>query len=98
VTSHSSFPCSLNAPCIYPETNEIMYQEVQSCYGDIAKRSIATDVQHDSEEKIAMAFGYNAEDLCSLPEKANMGLSCGNPVAHANMKEVKPKSNVLRHL
>jgi arsenite methyltransferase len=65
-----------------------MYQEVQSCYGDIAKRSIATDTQHDSEEKIAMAFGYNAEDLCSLPEKANMGLSCGNPVAHANMKEV----------
>lgn len=70
-------------PSIRPTKNEIMYQEVQSSYGDIAK-----DIPHDSEKKIAMAFGYNAEDLCSLPEKANMGLSCGNPVAHANMKEV----------
>ncbi|PCG88096.1 hypothetical protein PENOC_112510 [Penicillium occitanis (nom. inval.)] len=67
--------------------NKNMYQEVQSRYGDIAKRSGATGSQHDNEERIAKAFGYSAEDLCSLPDKANLGLSCGNPVAYANMKE-----------
>lgn len=64
------------------------YQEVQFRYGDIAKRSGATGSHSDSEEQIAKAFGYSTEDLCSLPDKANLGLSCGNPVAYANMKEV----------
>ncbi|KAK9452452.1 arsenite methyltransferase [Dipodascopsis uninucleata] len=67
--------------------NKNMYQEVQSRYGDIAKRSGDTGSQHDSEEHIAKAFGYSTEDLCSPPDKANLGLSCGNPVAYANMKE-----------
>ena len=65
-----------------------MYQEVQICYGDIAKRSGTTESQDDHEEQIAKAFGYSAEDLRSLPDKANLGLSCGNPVAYANLKEV----------
>jgi arsenite methyltransferase len=61
------------------------YQHVRSRYGDIAKR---TDVTvHDKEDDIALAFGYSAKDLRALPDKANLGLSCGNPVAHANIKE-----------
>ncbi|PCG88171.1 Arsenite methyltransferase [Penicillium occitanis (nom. inval.)] len=67
--------------------NKNMYQEVQFRYGDIAKRSGDTGSQHDIEEHIAKAFGYSTEDLRSLPDKANLGLSCGNPVAYANMKE-----------
>ncbi|KAH1272283.1 hypothetical protein KXV81_000862 [Aspergillus fumigatus] len=42
---------------------------------------------HDKEDDIALAFGYSAQDLHALPDKANLGLSCGNPVAHANIKE-----------
>ena len=65
------------------------YNLVQSRYGHIAKQS--SDVQkHDKEEEIARAFGYSAEDLDSLPGKTNLGLSCGNPVGFANVKEVCP--------
>ncbi|KAK5805964.1 hypothetical protein VI817_000222 [Penicillium citrinum] len=62
------------------------YNLVQSRYGDIAKQSYITQ-QYEKEEQIATAFGYSAEDLGSLPEKTNLGLSCGNPVGFANMKE-----------
>lgn len=65
---------------------EDTYQQVQSHYGDIAKRSRVTF--HDKEDEIALAFGYNATDLRALPDKANLGLSCGNPVAYANIKQV----------
>ncbi|KAK9607390.1 hypothetical protein V6Z93_000937 [Aspergillus fumigatus] len=64
---------------------EDTYQQVQSHYGDIAKRSRVTF--HDKEDEIALAFGYNATDLRALPDKANLGLSCGNPVAYANIKQ-----------
>lgn len=63
------------------------YNLVQSRYGDIAKQS-NNGQQHDKEEEIARAFGYSAEDLSSLPAKTNLGLSCGNPVGFANVKEV----------
>lgn len=65
---------------------ENTYQHVRSRYGDIAKRTGTTI--HDKEDDIALAFGYSAQDLHALPDKANLGLSCGNPVAHANIKEV----------
>jgi ubiquinone/menaquinone biosynthesis C-methylase UbiE len=32
---------------------------------------------------LATAFGYSAEELATLPEGANLGLSCGNPQALA---------------
>lgn len=63
------------------------YNLVQSRYGNIAEQTYTTQ-QHEKEEQIARAFGYRAEDLNSLPEKTNLGLSCGNPVGFANMKEV----------
>jgi ubiquinone/menaquinone biosynthesis C-methylase UbiE len=31
-------------------------------------------------------MGYSKEDLASVPESANMGLGCGNPVALASLK------------
>ena len=37
--------------------------------------------------KVAAAFGYTAEQLDSIPEGAHMGLSCGNPVASATIRE-----------
>ena len=35
---------------------------------------------------MAEAFGYSAEELRSIPAEANMGLSCGNPVATAHLR------------
>jgi hypothetical protein len=37
---------------------------------------------------VAAAFGYTADDLKAIPAEANLGLSCGNPTATANIKEV----------
>jgi len=37
-------------------------------------------------EQLARAVGYGDEELASLPEGANMGLSCGNPTALATLK------------
>ena len=36
---------------------------------------------------MAMAVGYSAEELASIPEEARMGLGCGNPTALASLKE-----------
>lgn len=35
----------------------------------------------------AMAVGYSAEELQSIPESAGMGLGCGNPTALASLSE-----------
>ncbi|RJP24244.1 MAG: methyltransferase domain-containing protein [Candidatus Abyssobacteria bacterium SURF_5] len=38
-------------------------------------------------EVVSKAIGYTDEDLSSVPEGANLGLGCGNPVALASLKE-----------
>lgn len=38
-------------------------------------------------DELALAFGYSAEELATLPEGANLGLSCGNPQAVADLRE-----------
>ena len=43
-------------------------------------------------EQLAQHIGYSAEELAALPEGANMGLSCGNPAALA---ELRPGEIVL---
>lgn len=35
---------------------------------------------------MAAAFGYSAAELASIPAQANLGLSCGNPLAFASLK------------
>ena len=39
-------------------------------------------------DAVAREFGYSKEELDSIPKDANLGLSCGNPLALANVKEV----------
>jgi arsenite methyltransferase len=39
-----------------------------------------------SPENMSVAIGYTNEDTNSVPEGANMGLGCGNPVALASLK------------
>ncbi len=38
-------------------------------------------------EDISRMIGYGDEELASVPEGANLGLGCGNPVALASLKE-----------
>lgn len=38
-------------------------------------------------EQVARKIGYKDEDISSVPEGANLGLGCGNPVALASIKE-----------
>ena len=40
----------------------------------------------DNAEGLAITFGYSADELATLPEGANLGLSCGNPQAMAAMQ------------
>lgn len=64
------------------------YHTVQTQYGNIAKDTSNPTTQQVTDDKIAQAFGYSAADLSSLPEKTNLGVSCGNPTAFASIKPV----------
>lgn len=57
---------------------------VKSKYGAVAKSGLSTD--HTGVRAVAEAFGYSHEELTSIPTEANMGLSCGNPTATANLR------------
>ncbi len=53
-----------------------------SCCGPVSSCGTA-DASNDISKKI----GYTDEELKAVPEGANLGLGCGNPVAIASLKE-----------
>lgn len=63
---------------------EQILESVRSKYGAVAESTLSSN---DAGVKaVAEAFGYSAEELTSIPAAANMGLSCGNPTATANLR------------
>ena len=67
-------------------------ETVRAGYAVIAsgQRSCCCSSQRSGQAdpfKLAKAVGYDEESLAVLPEGANMGLSCGNPVAIAALRE-----------
>src|SRR5215207_7535757 len=60
-------------------------QLVRERYGSVAKSGLSSEL--GGVRAVAEAFGYTAEELSSIPAEANMGLSCGNPVATASLRE-----------
>ncbi len=42
---------------------------------------------NQSAKEASMNVGYSAEDVNSVPDGANLGLGCGNPIALASLKE-----------
>jgi SAM-dependent methyltransferase len=73
---------------------EEIRKSVRDKYGDIAKTSGSCCLPKasccggsPSVETISIGIGYSAEDLKSVPEGANLGLGCGNPVALASLRE-----------
>jgi ubiquinone/menaquinone biosynthesis C-methylase UbiE len=81
------------------EQHESIREQVREKYGNIAQTQntscscgpssgcCGSKGVSASPEQLAKAFGYNNEELGSIPEGANMGLSCGNPVALATLRE-----------
>lgn len=41
----------------------------------------------DTAREISRGIGYTDQDMAAVPEGANLGLGCGNPVALASLKE-----------
>ncbi len=72
--------------------NEDVRETVRAGYAAIAtgQRSCCCGGERSNRSdpaRLAKAVGYDAEDIARLPEGANMGLSCGNPVAIAALQE-----------
>jgi arsenite methyltransferase len=70
------------------ESNQIK-EAVRDQYGKVAKGEASCGSLcgcTDNAEGLAITFGYSAGELATLPEGANLGLSCGNPQAVAAMQ------------
>ncbi|MEP6945027.1 MAG: arsenite methyltransferase [Acidobacteriota bacterium] len=59
-------------------------EAVKNKYGAVAVSNLSSD--QEGVKAVAEAFGYTPYELASIPAEANMGLSCGNPTATANLK------------
>jgi ubiquinone/menaquinone biosynthesis C-methylase UbiE len=64
--------------------SDVIEQAVKSKYGAVATSGLSSE--HQGVRALAEAFGYSPEELASIPSEANMGLSCGNPTATANLR------------
>lgn len=58
---------------------------IREKYGETARSGLSS--ANGDVSAVAQAFGYSAEELAAIPAEANMGLSCGNPLATAHLKE-----------
>ena len=80
------------------EKDENVRESVRKAYSEIAKtdgsccQPSSSCCGSYSPTELAKGIGYSQEDLSILPDGANMGLSCGNPTALA---ELKPGEYVL---
>ncbi|KAB2574651.1 putative arsenite methyltransferase [Lasiodiplodia theobromae] len=63
------------------DSSEI-YEQVRKHY---TAASQSTNASYS--KTVAKSFGYSEEELASISEDANLGLSCGNPLAIASVKE-----------
>lgn len=62
-------------------------EAVVNHYSAIARDRGEQDIPYAN--RVAQAFGYSLADLTDIPDGANMGLSCGNPLAMASLKPVR---------
>lgn len=79
----------MSCNCKATKTREDLRTTVREGYAGIATKkmgSCCSGTKDAPAEKLAAVLGYAPEELDSLPEGANMGLSCGNPVALASLK------------
>ncbi len=60
-------------------------QAVREGYAEIATRGSSCCGPNPAED-VSKKIGYTGEELGSVPQGANLGLGCGNPVALASLK------------
>lgn len=62
---------------------------IKEAYGKIAQtqKGCGCGTCDPDANEFAKAIGYSEEELKTIPEEANLALSCGNPTALANLKE-----------
>ena len=60
---------------------------VRSAYGKIALDAAACCGDGCGADEASARIGYSQAELASLPDGANLGLGCGNPVALASLRE-----------
>ena len=76
------------------EEQEAIRKAVREGYGQVAQgagccgpaSSCCGDSTTSPSEKLALSLGYDETELLTLPEGANMGLSCGNPTGIAALQ------------
>ena len=69
--------------------NADTYQAVHDRYSAIARNSASAD--EAANAKIATKVGYTAAEL-QTTSGANLGLSCGAPIAQAKLQQVKNRA------
>lgn len=74
--------------------DEDIRKNVREGYGQVARGSgsccgsgSTCGPQAGYKDVVAKSIGYKQEDLEGVPEDANLGLGCGNPIALASLKE-----------
>jgi arsenite methyltransferase len=75
--------------------DEAIRKQVREGYGAIAKTESSCCAPAKSSccsgpslaEQVSRSIGYSDEELESVPDGANLGLGCGNPVALASLSE-----------
>jgi arsenite methyltransferase len=66
---------------------ENVRESVRQGYAAIAKGQQGCCCGSAAPRELAEGIGYSNDELAVLPDGANMGLSCGNPTAIANLKQ-----------
>lgn len=66
-------------------SERMIIDDVRDQYAGVAKGALSNE--STAVRSIASAFGYSEDELNQLPAEANMGLSCGNPLVLAGIRE-----------
>ena len=62
----------------------VVKDAVKAQYGSTARGAEA--LNREQTAKVANEFGYSQADLADIPDAANLGLSCGNPIDAAGLQ------------
>ncbi|MBU6998383.1 MAG: arsenite methyltransferase [Theionarchaea archaeon] len=74
------------------ETNQVLKARSGCCGPSATQKDKAERIEIETActtnvEEIGKMLGYTEDDLKGVPEGANLGLGCGNPVALASLRE-----------
>ncbi|CUM50511.1 unnamed protein product [Debaryomyces tyrocola] len=63
------------------------YNLVEEHYSAHVNKLTSDNTLTDYNQDVAASFGYSLDDLKTIPTESNLGVSCGNPLSLANLKE-----------